>query len=314
MKNGVMGLVSEEYVVLDGAMGTLLQKKGLKKDNLPEEWNSLHPEVVREIHLEYLLAGAQIVETNTFGASGVKMGMVGKDSIFKDVNKRGVELAIEALKAFRSTNSISGEEKRDKRYIAGSVGPTGKMLGINISQKEVEKSFADQGLILAATGVDLFIVETMMDLNEAELACKTLKRETRLPVFVSLVFNKTNKGDYRTLYGNSVSDTVVKLIDAGADAIGTNCGLIEEYIDVIDEMRTLTHYPLVIYPNAGIPKLKNGVTFFEQTPEYMISFLDRLIEAGATIIGGCCGTTPACIKLLSERLKGRKRKRLEAVK
>ncbi len=306
MKNGVMDLVSEEYVVLDGAMGTLLQKKGLKEDNLPEEWNSLRPEIVREIHLEYLLAGAQIVETNTFGASEVKMRMVGKDSISNDVNKRGAELAIEALKAFRGKNSIPAEEKGDERYIAGSVGPTGKMLGINISQKEVEKSFTDQGLILAATGVDLFIVETMMDLKEAVLACKTLKRETLLPVFVSLVFNKTNKGDYRTLYGNSVSDTVVKLIDAGADAIGTNCGLIDEYIDVIYEMRSLTHYPLVIYPNAGVPKLKNGVTFFEQTPEYMISFLDRIIEAGATIIGGCCGTTPEYIQLLSERLRGRK--------
>jgi methionine synthase I (cobalamin-dependent) len=273
----------------------------LSAGNLPEEWNVLHPEVLKGIHLDYLKSGAQIIETNTFGATAVKLGLKGKSDLVEEVNHRGAEIAVEAIKEF---GNATGNET--ERYIGGSIGPTGQMVGMDITEQEAEKCFKTQGTILADNGVDLFIVETMMNLNEALIALKALLDETKLPVFVSLVFNRTVKGDYRTLFGNTVSEAVEKLTDAGADAVGTNCGIIEDYIEVIREMRSLTGIPLILYPNAGVPKLRGGQTYFEQDPEFMISYLDKQIEAGATIIGGCCGTTPEYIKLLSERLKGRK--------
>jgi 5-methyltetrahydrofolate--homocysteine methyltransferase len=128
-----------------------------------------------------------------------------------------------------------------------------------------------------------------------------------LPVLASMVFNKTKKGEYKTLFGNTVSDSVFRLVDAGADAVGTNCGLIEDYIEVIAEMRKLTNLPLILYPNAGLPKLKGGVTVFDYSPENMIVYFDATINAGATVLGGCCGTTPKYIKLIADRIKGRKR-------
>jgi 5-methyltetrahydrofolate--homocysteine methyltransferase len=173
----------------------------------------------------------------------------------------------------------------------------------------VKGAFSSQGAVLAKNGIDLFMVETMMDLNEAVMALRALKAETCLPVFVTLVFNRTKKGDYRTIFGNTVADSVAKLLDEGADAVGTNCGLIEQYIEVVAQMRQITESPIVVYPNAGTPKIKEGKTVFDQTPEDMISFLDREIEAGATILGGCCGTTPEYTRLLAERITGRKRKK-----
>jgi len=304
MKRGIVRLVEEQYVVLDGGMGTLLQESGLSSEYIPEEWNILHPEAVRDIHLSYFRAGAQIVETNTFGGSEIKLGMRGKAGRMKELNGAGARLAVEALKRCET-------EKDDgvQRFVAGSIGPTGQMVGINVTEDEVKGAFASQGAVLAENGVDLFLVETMMDLNEAALALSSLKRQTGLPVFVSLVFNRTKKGDYRTLFGNAIGDSVKRLLGEGADAVGTNCGLIGEYIEVIGQMRSLTDAPLILYPNAGLPKIKDGVTVFDQTPDHMISFLDKEIRAGATIIGGCCGTTPKYTMLIAERLKGKKRGR-----
>lgn len=303
MNDEVLKLISEEYTVLDGGLGTLLYERGLSSAELPEEWNNSHPDVLRGIHLDYLISGAQVIETNTFGASFLKLESNGKQGMVKELNERGAALAFDALKTFRDM----GKVQDDKRFISGSVGPTGKILEMGVTRERVEKSYAEQSSVLADAGVDLFTVETMLDLREAEIAVKTLKSETGLPVIASVVFNKTKKGEARTLFGNTVRETVSRLFEAGADAVGTNCGLIEEYLEVIREMRSLTDKPLMLYPNAGPPKLKNGRTVFDQTPEYLITFLDESIEAGATIIGGCCGTAPEYIRLVSEKIKGRKR-------
>ncbi len=307
MSGGFLDLIEREYAVLDGAFGTILQERGLSPQELPEEWNLLKPDIIREIHLDYFNSGAQIVTTNTFGASPLKMGMRGKESLVKDVNRSGIRLAREAFELFKDTEGFPPEERNEEKFIAGSVGPSGKLLGLELKSDEVERSIKTQSEILAEEGVDLFIVETMMDLNEAELAVQLLKREMELPVVASMVFNKTKKGEYKTLFGNGVPDSVMRLVDAGADAVGANCGLIEEYIEVIAEMRELTKLPLILYPNAGLPKLKGGVTVFDYSPENMIAYLDAALSAGATVIGGCCGTTPEYIKLIADRIKGRKR-------
>ncbi len=304
MKKSILDLVKEEFITLDGGMGTLLQEKGLTSSQIPEEWNREHPDIVKEIHLDYLRAGAQIIETNTFGASRLKLQANGKEHLLKDLNSTGVRNAIDALETFRSESN----DQKDWRYIAASIGPSGKIVEMDLSSESAEKNYAEQGSILADAGVDLFMVETMLDIREAELAVKTLKEQIGIPVFASAVFNKTKKGEYRTLFGNSISDAVTRLIDAGASALGVNCGLIEEYIEVIRVMRDLTPYPLILYPNAGLPVLKDGKTVFNQSSDYLISFFDRSIEAGATIIGGCCGTTPGYIRLIAQRIKGERLK------
>ena len=261
-------------------------------------------DIVKEIHLDFLRSGAQIIETNTFGASRLKLGASGKEHLVKEINSTGVRIAIEALEYFRSECN----DQKDWRYIGASIGPCGKIFEMDLSAESAEKNYAEQGSILADAGVDLFMVETMLDIREAEVAVRTLKKQIGLPVFASAVFNKTKKGEYRTLFGNSISDTVTRLIDAGASAVGANCGLIEEYIEVIRAMRALTTYPLILYPNAGLPVLKDGKTVFNQSSAYLFSFLDRSIEAGATIIGGCCGTTPGYIGLIAQEIKGEKLK------
>jgi 5-methyltetrahydrofolate--homocysteine methyltransferase len=307
MADGFLQLIEEEYVVLDGAFGTILQERGHTPDQLPEEWNIDKPDVIRDIHLQYFMAGAQIVTTNTFGASPLKLGMRGKEGLTGEANRLGVQLAREALNTFRDMQEIPLQHRQEKRFIAGSLGPCGKMLGMELEPAVVEKSVLAQGEVLAETGADLFMVETMMDLNEAELLTKTLKKHIDLPLMASMVFNRTRDGSYRTLYGNRVDDSVRRLVDAGADVVGTNCGLIDQYIEVIAQMRTFTDVPLVLYPNAGIPKLKGDKTIFEVHSEELIGDLERSLQAGASILGGCCGTTPEYIVMLSERIKHKKR-------
>lgn len=308
MGTSIEELAKEEFLVLDGGMGTLLQEKGLTPAELPEEWNILHPEIVQAIHLDYLTAGAQIIETNTFGGTSVKLQAKGKEHLVAEVNRKGARLAIEAVKAYFSLKEQAegSRDVSDVRFIAASVGPTGKIFEMGLTKVEAERTYKEQGALLAGEGIDLFLVETMLDVREAEIAVRTLKRETGLPVFAAVVFNRTKKGDFRTLFGNSVADTLHRLLDAGASGIGANCGLLEEYIQVIREMRALTSAPLLLYPNAGLPILKNGKTVFNQVPEQMISYLDESIDAGATIIGGCCGTTPAYIRLIARRIKSKK--------
>ena len=307
MASEFLQLIEEEYVVLDGAFGTILQERGHTPDQLPEEWNTTRPDVIRDIHLQYFIAGAQIVTTNTFGASPLKLGMRGKEGLTEEANRRGVQLIREALHAFRNKQDIPIDCREEKRFIAGSLGPCGKMLGMELRPEAARESVLAQGEVLADEGVDLFMVETMMDLNEAELLTKTLKRSFNTPLIASMVFNRTRDGSYRTLYGNTVADSVRRLVDAGADAVGTNCGLIGQYIEVMAQMRDLTDVPLVLYPNAGIPKLEGDKTIFEVSSEELIEYLDAAVQAGASILGGCCGTTPEYIGMLSERIKHKKR-------
>ncbi len=301
IKPPITDLMEKEFIVLDGAMGTFLQEKGLSPAELPEEWNLSHPEIIVYIHRAYLDAGAQIIETNSFGATSLKLQAKGKAHLVQSVNRAAARLARDALNTFMRESGDSA----DPRYIGGSVGPTGKIFEMDLSAADVEKAYAEQGLFLAESGVDLFLVETMLDMREAEIAVRTLKRETNLPIFATAVFNKTKKGEYRTLFGDTVEDAVARYKDTGAQGVGVNCGLIGEYVEVIAKMREQTRLPLLLYPNAGIPVLKDGKTKFNQTPDQMILYLDASIEAGATIIGGCCGTTPAYISLIANRIKGR---------
>jgi 5-methyltetrahydrofolate--homocysteine methyltransferase len=291
----LLSLIAKELVVLDGGMGTLLQGMGLTQDELPEEWNLRRPEAVSGIHEEYLAAGAQIIETNTFGASPLKLGLKGKEGLVEEVNRRGVDCARHALERFGAG------------FIGGSVGPSGKILGMDVSPEELDRSFSAQAVVLARSGVDLLLVETMIDLKEAECAVRALKRETDLPVFVSLVFTKNKKGELRTLFGNTPVESALRLLESGAAAVGANCGLVHDCLAAVGEMRRVTEAPITLYPNAGPPVLKGEKTCFEQSAADLAGFLDDETAAGATILGGCCGTTPEYIRLISSKIRGKKR-------
>ena len=302
MKSKVLELAEREYMVLDGAMGTMLQEMGLTPEEVPEEWNLTHKDKVVKVHLSYLNAGAQIIETNTFGGSYLKLKAKGKESLLKNINEEAVNAAKEAIDEFYEEHG-----RDDPRFIAGSIGPSGKIYNFEVKEEELVKSYADQMEVLANRGIDLFLIETMMDLNEAKIAVNAAKKVAGLPVFASMVFNKTESGEFRTLFGNTVKDSVRVLLDEGAEVVGVNCGLLADYIEVVKKMREMTDSPIILYPNAGIPRLLNNRTVFDQKPEEMIKLLDASIEAGATIIGGCCGTTPEYIKMIAEKIKGKPR-------
>jgi 5-methyltetrahydrofolate--homocysteine methyltransferase len=291
----LLSLIEKELVVLDGGMGTLLLGMGLTQDELPEEWNLRRPEAVTGVHEEYLAAGAQIIETNTFGASPLKLGLKGKGRLVEEVNKRGVECARHALERFGAG------------FVGGSVGPSGKILDMDVSPEELDRSYSVQAVALARAGVDLLMVETMIDLREAECAVRALKRETELPVFASLVFTKNKRGELRTLFGNPPAESALRLLESGAAAVGANCGLVDDYLAAVGEMRGVASAPITLYPNAGPPVLKEGRTCFEQSAADLAGFLDDEIAAGATILGGCCGTTPEYIRLISSKIRGKKR-------
>jgi 5-methyltetrahydrofolate--homocysteine methyltransferase len=291
----LLNLIEKELVVLDGAMGTMLQGTGLAPDELLEEWNIHRPEAVRGVHEAYLAAGARIIETNTFGASPLKLGIRGKEGLVEEINRRGVECAREALSRYPAG------------FVGGSVGPTGKILGMDVTPQEADRSFSLQAAALARAGADLLLVETMIDLGEAVCAVRALKRETGLPVFASLSFARNKRGELRTLFGNAPAESALALLESGAAAVGSNCGLVEDCIGVAREMRGVSPAPITLYPNAGAPVLREGRTFFEQSAGDLAAFVDGEIEAGATILGGCCGTTPEYIRLVSRRAGGRKR-------
>ncbi len=279
-------LEKKKILIADGGWGTELIKHGLKPGEVPETWNMEQPEAVRNVALSYVKVGADIILTNTFGGSPLKLAKMRVDLRTAELNRLGAE--------------ISREVAGDSALVFGSIGPTGEFmepLG-KVSETEMEKSFSEQATALASGGVDGIVIETMMDLAEAKAALQATKREVSLPVVVSMTFNKHRSG-YATLMGNRPEQAVRDLEEAGADIVGANCGAgIDEMIEIAHLMRKATSLPIWCKPNAGLPEMVDGVTIYRETPERMASHLKAMVEAGASIIGGCCGTTPAHIRAL----------------
>ncbi|MDZ7262492.1 MAG: homocysteine S-methyltransferase family protein [candidate division KSB1 bacterium] len=290
MPQDFLSRLTKEILLFDGAMGTMLQARGLAPGEPSEKWNLDHPEVVKQIHCEYVEAGADILITNSFGGSPYKLQNCGLGNKIYEVNYTAAKLAARAA---------SG-----KAYVAGSVGPTGKFLQPlgEVAPEEMYDGFVQQIQALRDGGADLICVETMTDSNEAVLAIKAAKEVTTLPVIASMTYEKGKKG-YRTIMGHTIEDSVKALLDAGADVVGTNCGNgIEPMIEIVATMRKITQAPLLAEPNAGLPKLIEGRPVYSETPEIMAARLPELIRAGANIVGGCCGTTPEHIRKFREVL------------
>jgi 5-methyltetrahydrofolate--homocysteine methyltransferase len=286
-----------EVLVLDGAMGTMLFAAGLTPGACPELWNAERPEVLQGVHRAYFEAGSDLVETNTFGGTRLKLKAYGLEDGCRELNEKGAKLA-------RSVCPPG-------RFVAGSIGPTGHLpdtfepLGDTPAELFYE-SFREQALALADGGVDLFAIETMMIPDEAVLAIKAAKEATGLPVLCSMTFQyNAAKGVDRTMWGTSPADAAAALAAAGADVVACNCGDggPGRVPAILAEMRTATPAFLAAYPNAGIPKVVGDKTIYDLTPEAMGAAFPAIVAAGARIVGACCGSTPAHIKAIAEVVK-----------
>ncbi len=270
-----------EIIVADGAMGTMLAERGVDISGCVEEVNLSRPEVLEEIAALYLEAGAEIIQTATFGASPVKLSMYSME------HKTG-EIIGNAVAAVKKV--VDG-----KAYISGSCGPSGRLLKPygDADFEELSDSFKTQMKFLIEAAVDIICVETMTDLAEAILAVKAAKEiDATVPVMATMTFDPTPRG-YYTIMGVNIPYACEQLKEAGADIIGSNCGNgIERMVEIAREFNTHTNLPIIIQSNAGLPEMINGRPVYRETPDFMAEKTKDLISAGVSIIGGCCGTTP----------------------
>lgn len=287
-------------VLCDGAMGTMLYARGVFINRCYDELNLSQPELVREIHAEYLQAGAEVIETNTFGANRYRLEHFGLQDKVREINLAGVRLARECVEQIR-------EKQASEAFVAGSVGPLGvrlEPLG-KVGLDEAQAAFAEQIRAMIeggpGVGIDLLLVETMTSLVEARQAIRAARSEAPwLPVVVMVTVDEEGN----CLDGASAETAAAKLTEWGADAVGCNCSAgPATVLSVIERMRVVTSLPLAAMPNAGIPRAVEGRTLYLTSPEYMASFTRKLVKAGASFVGGCCGTTPSYTRAMKSALR-----------
>jgi len=269
-----------KILVSDGAWGTFLQSKGLEPGACPELWNLEHFNEVADIAHRYVLAGSDMVETNSFGANRFKLEHWGLEEKAYEINKAAAQASRHGAGA--------------KTLVLGSVGPTGKFLMMGeVTAEEMFNAFSVQCMGLKDGGADAIIVETMTDLEEAILAVQAAKA-TGLDVVCTMTFDPMQDGSFKTMMGIAPSDMIQPLLDAGANVLGSNCGNgTSGMISIVKEIHEVApSLPILIHANAGLPLYKDGETVFPESPKDMSSLTIPLIEAGASIIGGCCGTSP----------------------
>ena len=285
--------LGRELLFFDGGMGTLLQSKGLKPGELPETWNLTHREEIIDIHRQYVEAGSDIVLTNTFGANALK---------FHDTEYDLEEIVTSAVGNVREAARTGVNDGR-KVYTALDIGPTGKLLKPmgDLGFEEAYEAFKEVARYGEAAGADLVHIETMSDTYEVKAAVLAVKENTDLPVFATMIFDERGK----LLTGADVLSVVALLEGLRVDALGINCGMgPEQMMSILDEIMRYTSIPVIVKPNAGLPKQREGEVYYDVDPEHFAEAMCRIVKKGACVIGGCCGTTPAHIKAMTERCAG----------
>ena len=282
-------LIESRVVVLDGATGTNLQKAGMPTGVCPEQWILEHPQTLIDLQKAYVEAGTDIVYAPTFTASRIKLEEYGLEDRLEEMNRALVAL---------SKKAVAGSGA----LVAGDLTMTGKQLAPigDLPFETLVEVYKEQARVLADAGVDLFVVETMMSLQETRAALIAIQEVCDLPVMASLTY----ESDGRTLYGTDAKTAMVVLQSLGADVVGLNCSTgPKEMVSAVEQMREVANIPILAKPNAGLPELSDGVTVYRMSPEEFATAGAALVQAGASIVGGCCGTTPAHIGALAAAVK-----------
>jgi methionine synthase I (cobalamin-dependent)/5,10-methylenetetrahydrofolate reductase len=284
----IQAIADEHVYLFDGAMGTMLYSKGVFINKCYDELNVRNPEIVLEVHKQYVKAGAEILETNTYGANRVKLRGFGIEDELRDINMRAADIARKAA--------------GDRVYVAGAIGP----LGIRIEPygptalDEAREFFREQAAALNEAGVDLFVCETFSNISEIEQAIAAIRDVCSLPVIAQMTIGT----DGRTIFGDVPKTFAQRLDRAGADVIGINCSVGPDLmLDAIEEIAAVTAKKISCQPNAGLPRDVNGRQMYMTSPEYFSKYAKRLIHKGVKFIGGCCGTTPEHIKMMADAVR-----------
>ena len=290
--------LGKELLFFDGGMGTLLQEKGLAPGELPETWNISRPEVIKEIHKRYIEAGSDIVLTNTFGANALKFHAEGCS--LEEIVKTAVDLAKKAAaEADTVSSDRSGTAGRKRTvYTALDIGPTGKLLKPmgDLDFETAYEAFREVMVWGEEAGADLIHIETMSDTYELKAAVLAAKENTSLPVFATAIFDERRK----LLTGADVPSVIALLEGLRVDALGINCGMgPEQMLPVVEEYIKYSSLPVIVKPNAGLPKQRDGHTYYDVSPEEFAGYMGKIVSIGACVIGGCCGTTPDHIQAMT---------------
>ena len=284
-------LRSGRPILADGAMGTMLMEWGLKGGQSPEAMMLEDPAQIEAVTRLYIGAGAEMIQTNTFGASPIKLALSKLQDRTEEIIRRALEIAKNTARSYV--------------YIAASCGPTGRLLKPygDLEPAELNRSCERQIRLIAAHGADAICVETMTDINEAVVFVRAAKTiAPKIPVFATMTFDPTPRGFF-TVMGVTIEKAVSELSKAGADALGANCGQgSDTMIEIARVFKKVTDKPLVIRPNAGLPILDHGKTLYPETPDYFADNCAELARLGVCVIGGCCGTTPAHIRAAAKAL------------
>jgi len=296
-KQDFISLVQSKIVILDGATGSNLQKRGMPSGICPEVWMLKNREVVIDLQREFLEAGSDILFAPTFTANRLKLAEYGIEDRIAEINKELVKLSKEAVRNYQSK---TGDTR--KIYIAADITMTGVQVHPigTLTFEELVEVYKNQLTYILAEKVDLVVIETMMSLQECRAALLAVKESCELPVMVSLTYNEMN----RTIYGTDPKTAIIVLQSLGADAVGVNCSTGPDKMqEIVREMKKYAYVPIMAKPNAGIPRLVDNQTIFPMQAEEFANEMEKLTEAGAGIIGGCCGTTPRHIKLMVDRVQ-----------
>ena len=303
-KKEFLEFVSKKIVVLDGATGSNLQKRGMPTGVCPEQWIMENREVMKGLQKEYIAAGSDVIYAPTFGCNRIKLAEYGLEEQLEEMNRSLVQICREAIDEADAGRPV---------YMAGNLTMTGEQLypvGTMLFEELVD-IYKEQVRVLCDAGVDLFVVETMMSLQECRAAVLAIKETCELPIMVTLTFNE----DERTLFGTDAETAMIVLQNLGADAVGLNCSTGPDCMHtMVADMRRVANVPIIVKPNAGLPVLEDGETVFHMEPEEFAREMEVLIEQGVSIVGGCCGTTPEHIRMLSQCVKDKKPPRIEEKK